>query len=64
MKRKSRARFPNEVSGFFNSPNISSRTMVLVSTKPLIEMIIRNLPGKALPARKADNITAFCEPIF
>jgi hypothetical protein len=45
-------------------PNPSSRTMVLGSTQPLTEMSTRNLPGgKGRPARKADNLTAVCEPI-
>jgi hypothetical protein len=49
---------------FFNLPNPSSRTMALGSTQPLIEMSTRNLPGgKGRPARKADNVTAICEPI-
>jgi hypothetical protein len=39
--------------------------MVLGSTQPLTEMSIRNSPGgKERPARKADNLTAICEPIF
>jgi hypothetical protein len=34
------------------------------STQPLTEMSIRNLlAGKGRPARKADNLTAICEPI-
>jgi hypothetical protein len=38
--------------------------MALGSTQPLIEMSTRNLPGaKGRPARKADNLTAICEPI-
>jgi hypothetical protein len=38
--------------------------MVLVSTQPLREMSTRNLPGgKGRQARKADNLTAICEPI-
>jgi hypothetical protein len=38
--------------------------MAMGSTQPLTEMSIRNLPGgKARPARKADNLTAICEPI-
>jgi hypothetical protein len=38
--------------------------MALESTQPLTDMSIGNLPGgKGLPARKADNITAICEPI-
>jgi hypothetical protein len=37
--------------------------MVLGSTQPLTEMSTRNLPGaKGRPARKADKITAICEP--
>jgi hypothetical protein len=50
--------------GFLNLPNPSSRTMTLRSTQPLTEMSTRNLPGgKRRPARKADNLTAICEPI-
>jgi hypothetical protein len=38
--------------------------MALGSTQPLTEMSTRNLPGgKVRPARKADNLTAICEPI-
>jgi hypothetical protein len=48
----------------FNWPNPSSRTMALGSTQPLTEIITRNLPGgKGRSARKADNLTAICEPI-
>jgi hypothetical protein len=36
---------PNEVIGFFDWPNPSSRTMALGSTQPLTEMSTRNLPG-------------------
>jgi hypothetical protein len=37
--------------------------MALGITQPLTEMSTRNLPGdKALPMRKADNLTAICEP--
>jgi hypothetical protein len=54
---------PDEVIGFFNLPNPSSRTMVLGSTQPLTEMGTRKLPGsKGRPARKSDNLTANCEP--
>jgi hypothetical protein len=36
----------------------------LGSTQPLTEMSTRSLPGgKGRPARKADNLTAICEPI-
>jgi hypothetical protein len=39
--------------------------MALESTQPLSEKSTRNLPGsKGLPARKADNLTAVCEPIM
>jgi hypothetical protein len=38
--------------------------MALGSTQPLIERSTRNLQGgKERPARKADNLTAICEPI-
>jgi hypothetical protein len=38
--------------------------MSLGSTQPLTEMSTTNLPGgKERPARKADNLTAVCEPI-
>jgi hypothetical protein len=60
---RSRFRVPDEVD-FFNLPNPSSRTIVLGSTQPLTEMNTRNLSGgKGRPTRKADNLTAICEPI-
>jgi hypothetical protein len=38
--------------------------MVLRATQPLTEMSTRNLPGgKGRQARKADHLTAICEPI-
>jgi hypothetical protein len=38
--------------------------MDLSSTQPLKEMSARNLPGgKGELERKADNLTAICEPI-
>jgi hypothetical protein len=38
--------------------------MDLGSTQPITEMSTRNLPGgKERPVRKADNLTALCEPI-
>jgi hypothetical protein len=38
--------------------------VTLGSTQPLTEMSARNLPGgKGRLARKADNLTAICEPI-
>jgi hypothetical protein len=37
--------------------------MALGSTQPLTEMSTRDLPrGKGRPARKAENLTAICEP--
>jgi hypothetical protein len=54
---------PDEVIGFFNWPNTSSRTMALGSTQPLTEMGSRNLPGgKGRSERKAD-LTTICEPL-
>jgi hypothetical protein len=62
--RKVAVSIPDEVTGFFNLPNPSSRTMALGSTQPLTEMNTTNLPGgKGRPARKADNLTAICERI-
>jgi hypothetical protein len=55
---------PDEVIGFLNWPNPSSRTMVLQSTQFVTETSTRNLPGgKRRPGRKADILTAICEPI-
>jgi hypothetical protein len=60
----SRVRFPMRSSDFFNLPNACSRIMAPGSTQLLTEMSTRNLPeGKRRPARKADNLTAICEPI-
>jgi hypothetical protein len=60
---RSPVRVPDEMD-FFNLPNPSSRTMALVSTQPLTEMSTRNLPGgKKRSVRRADNLTAICEPI-
>jgi hypothetical protein len=55
---------PDEVTGFFNWPNPSSRTMALGLTQPLTETATGNPPrDKGRPARGADNLTAICEPI-
>jgi hypothetical protein len=63
--RKLAGSIPDEVIEFFNSLNHSSRNVALGSTQPLTEMSTRNLKvGKGQPARKADNLTDFCEPIF
>jgi hypothetical protein len=62
--RKVTVSIPDEVIGFFNRPNASSRTMALGLTQLLTEMSTRNLlGGKGRPARKAENFTAICEPI-
>jgi hypothetical protein len=54
----------DEVNAFFNFPNPSSHNMALGFTQPLTEISTRNLPvAKALSARKADNLTAFCDPV-
>jgi hypothetical protein len=36
---------PNEVTGFFNLPNSSSRNMAVKSIQPLTELSTRNLLG-------------------
>jgi hypothetical protein len=62
-RRKNAGSSPNEVDFFFNLLNPSGRTLALEST--LTEMSSRNLPGcKVRPARRADNLTAICEPII
>jgi hypothetical protein len=63
ISRKIAGSIPDEVIGIFKGPNPSSLTIALGSTQPLTEMSTRNLPGdKGLPVRKADNLTAICEP--
>jgi hypothetical protein len=48
---------------FFNLRKPSNRIMALGPTQPLTEMSIRKfLGGENLPARKADNLAAICEP--
>jgi hypothetical protein len=62
--RKVAGSIPDEVIGFFNRPNPSSRTMALGLAQSLTEMSTRNLPGsKGRPVRGDDNLTAICEPI-
>jgi hypothetical protein len=49
--RKVAGSIPDEVTGFFDLPNPSSRSMALGSTQPLTEISTRNLPGgKGRPA--------------
>jgi hypothetical protein len=60
---RSRVRFPMRSLDSFNLPYPSRRTMALVSTEPLVLVVTRSLSGgKGRPARKADNLTAICEP--
>jgi hypothetical protein len=59
---RSPVRVSDEVD-FFNLPYLFSRTMVLGSTQPLTEMSSRKFPaGEKVPAIRADNLTAMCEP--
>jgi hypothetical protein len=62
--RKVLSLIPDEVIGFFNSPNPSSHAMVLGITQLLTGINTMDFPGdggKGHPARKADVIT-ICEP--
>jgi hypothetical protein len=53
---RSPVRVPDEVD-LFNLPNPSRRIMTLWSSKPLIEMSVRNLlGGEKRPAPGADNL--------
>jgi hypothetical protein len=55
---------PDEVIGFFNWSNHSSRIMTLGSTQPLTEMSTTNpLGGKGRLISEADNLTDICESI-
>jgi hypothetical protein len=45
ISRKVAGSIPDDVIGFFNWPNPSSRIMALGSTQSLTEMSTRNLPG-------------------
>jgi hypothetical protein len=61
---KAAGSIPDEAFGYFNWPNLSTRTMFLGSTQSLTEKSTRNHPGgKGRPARKADNFTAIGEPV-
>jgi hypothetical protein len=51
-----------EITGFFNLPNPSSRTEDPEFTQPLTEMSTKNLPaGKGRLALEDGNFTAICE---
>jgi hypothetical protein len=61
---KAAVSIPDEVIGYFNLLNTSSRTTARVSTEPLTEMSTKDLPGvKGRSALMADNLTAIYEPI-
>jgi hypothetical protein len=49
---------PDEVVGFFQFTNPSSRTVAIGLTHFLTEMITKNIPGSS-----ADNIHAICQLI-
>jgi hypothetical protein len=52
-----------EAIGFLNVSISSSRNIALGPAQPLTEMKTRNFtPGKVRATRKADNLTAICEP--
>jgi hypothetical protein len=64
MCRKVAILIPDEVIGFFNWPNPSSRTMALGSTQPLTEKKYQESSwGYRAAGAKADNLTAICEAI-
>jgi hypothetical protein len=54
---------PDEIVGFFNLPNPSSRAMALGSAQPLTEMSTKNFAGAKALRRKPDILTAVCEPM-
>jgi hypothetical protein len=59
-------RSPIRLHGGMHRENFtfSGRTMALGSTQSLTEMSTRNLSGgKRWTARKADSLTAICEPV-
>jgi hypothetical protein len=62
---KSRVRFLMRSLDFSGDLILPAALMALGFTQPLTEMSTRILPGgKGRPARKADNLTTICEPIF
>jgi hypothetical protein len=64
ISRKIAGSIPNEIIGFFNEPNSSSRTIPLGSIQPLAEISTGIFLGnEGRPVRKADNLTVICEPI-
>jgi hypothetical protein len=65
-KPKGRISIPDEVNGFFNWPNSSSRTMAPgvdpASNRNEYQEYSWWIKG-GWPVRKAENLTAICEPI-
>jgi hypothetical protein len=62
--RKIAGSIPEEVIGFFNLPNPSSRPMALGSTQLLTEMSTRNLPGGGgVTGGRRVRLTTIYEPI-
>jgi hypothetical protein len=64
--RKIAGEIPNDVIGFFSLPNPSSSTMTLGSTlrnRNEYQVVSWKGGGKWWQARKAENLTAICEPI-
>jgi hypothetical protein len=60
---RSSVRAPNEVDFFFNLPNTSKPHYDSGVDSASNRKSTRNLPGgKKQPARRADNLTAICEP--
>jgi hypothetical protein len=60
---RSPVRVPDDVDFSIYLILPAARTMALGSTQPLTEMSTRNFPGgKGRPSRRADNLTAICEP--
>jgi hypothetical protein len=61
---RSRVRVPMRSLNFSIDLILPAALMALRSTQPLTEMSTRNLPGgEGPPVRKAENLTAICEPI-
>jgi hypothetical protein len=61
---RSKARVPVRSFNVFHLSNPSRRSMALGLTQPLTEMSTRiSFWGIVRPARKADNLSAICEPI-
>jgi hypothetical protein len=65
LQAEGRGLIPDEIIGFFNWRNASSRTVALESTKLLTGMSTSNFPGaKRRPAHKADNLIAISKLII